>query len=50
RRSSFLLDSLGKQVFPEWLNIEERPFIKGGLASSSFDNEGVACSDMTIVD
>jgi PmbA protein len=45
-----LLDSLGKQVFPEWLNIEERPFIKGGLASSSFDNEGVACSDMTIVD
>ena len=50
RRSSFLLDSLGKQVFPEWLNIEERPLIKGGLASSSFDNEGVACADMTIVD
>ena len=50
RRSSFLLDSLGKQVFPEWLNIEERPLIKSGLASSSFDNEGVSCSDMTIVD
>lgn len=50
RRSSFLLDSLGKQVFPEWLNIEERPLIKAGLASSSFDNEGVSCSDMTIVD
>jgi PmbA protein len=50
RRSSFLLDSLGKQIFPEWLNIEERPFIKSGLASSSFDNEGVACKDMTIVD
>ncbi|NDV90347.1 metalloprotease PmbA [Alteromonas sp. 345S023] len=50
RRSSFLLDSLGKQVFPEWLNIEERPFIKNGLASSSFDNEGVATQDMTIVD
>ena len=45
-----LLDSLGKQVFPEWLNIEERPLIKSGLASSSFDNEGVSCSDMTIVD
>ncbi len=32
------------------MNIEERPLIKGGLASSSFDNEGVACADMTIVD
>ena len=50
RRSSFLLDSLGQQIFPEWLNIEERPFIKAGLASSSFDNEGVATRDMTIVD
>jgi PmbA protein len=50
RRSSFLLDSLGKQVFPEWMNIEEKPLIKSGLASSSFDNEGVSCSDMTIVD
>ncbi|WP_334030583.1 metalloprotease PmbA [Alteromonas sp. P256] len=50
RRSSFLLDSLDKQVFPEWMNIEEKPLIKAGLASSSFDNEGVSCSDMTIVD
>jgi PmbA protein len=50
RRSSFLLDSLDKQVFPEWLNIEERPFIQSGLASSSFDNEGVATQDMTIVE
>jgi PmbA protein len=50
RRSSFLLDSLDKQVFPEWMNIEEKPLIKSGLASSSFDNEGVSCSDMTIVD
>lgn len=49
RRSSFLLDKLGSQVFPEWLNIEERPRIKGGLASSNFDNEGVATQDMTIV-
>lgn len=50
RRSSFLLDSLDKQVFPEWLNIEERPLIQSGLASSSFDNEGVATQDMTIVE
>lgn len=50
RRSSFLLDKLGSQVFPEWLNIVERPHIKGGLASSNFDHEGVATRDMTIVD
>ncbi|MEW9797900.1 metalloprotease PmbA [Alteromonas sp. CYL-A6] len=50
RRSSFLLDSLGKQVFPEWLTIEEKPQLKGALASSSFDNEGVRTQDMTIVD
>ncbi|GGW83999.1 metalloprotease PmbA [Alteromonas halophila] len=50
RRSSFLLDKLGAQVFPEWLSIEEKPHMKAALASSSFDNEGVATSDMTIVD
>ena len=50
RRSSFLLDKLGSQVFPEWLNIVERPHLKGGLASSNFDHEGVATKDMTIVD
>ena len=50
RRSSFLLDKLGHQVFPEWLNIEEKPHLKGALASSNFDNEGVATHDMTIVD
>ena len=50
RRSSFLPDKLGSQVFPEWLNIVERPHLKGGLASSNFDHEGVATKDMTIVD
>lgn len=50
RRSSFLLDSLGTQVFPEWLQIEERPHILGGLASANFDHEGVATKDMTIVE
>ncbi|TDF34540.1 metalloprotease PmbA [Alteromonadaceae bacterium M269] len=50
RNSSFLLDHLGKQVFPEWCCIEEKPHLKGGLASSVFDSEGVATQDMTIVD
>jgi PmbA protein len=49
RRSTFLLDQLGERIFPEWLTIEERPFIKGGLASSSFDSEGVATQNLDIV-
>lgn len=50
RKSSFLLDHLGKQVLPSWFEINERPHIKNGLASSPFDNEGVRTTDMTIVE
>lgn len=49
RKSSFLLDSINTQVFPDWLSIEERPHLLGGLASSPFDNEGVRTENMDIV-
>lgn len=49
RKSSFLLDHLGKQVLPEWLTISERPHLRGGLASSPFDQEGVATQARDIV-
>lgn len=49
RKSSFLMDSLGKQVFPEFLTINERPHIKKALASSAFDSEGVATHDREII-
>ncbi len=42
RKSSFLLDSLGKKVASSVLNITEDPHIKKGVASSPFDSEGVA--------
>ncbi len=42
RKASFLLDHLGKQVFPENTRIDERPHIPGALASAPYDNEGVA--------
>ena len=42
RKSSFLLDSLGKQVASPLLNIYEDPHLARGLASCPFDNEGVA--------
>jgi PmbA protein len=49
RKSSFLLDSLGKQVASPLLNIQEDPFILKGLASSPFDSEGVQTKARTLV-
>lgn len=49
RKSSFLLDHLGKNIFPDWLSIKELPYLKQGLASSSFDSEGVQTFDMDII-
>jgi PmbA protein len=42
RSASFLLDSLGTQVMPEWLSIIERPHLPRALASANFDGDGVA--------
>lgn len=50
RRSSFLLNSIGEQIFPQWFNINELPHIKQGLSSSPYDSEGVATKDLKIVD
>jgi len=49
RKSSFLLDSLGKQIGASLLNIEELPHIKKGVASSAFDDEGVATKSRKLV-
>ncbi|MEJ5212004.1 MAG: metallopeptidase TldD-related protein, partial [Burkholderiales bacterium] len=45
RGTSFLLDSLGRQVFSPLVQIVERPHLKKGLASAPFDHEGVATRD-----
>ena len=50
RKSSFLLDSLGKQVFAPLVQIHDRPHIPKGLASSPFDDEGVATQTRDIVE
>jgi PmbA protein len=42
RRASFLLDSMGTRLFPDWFGIEEDPFLPQGWRSSGFDAEGVA--------
>lgn len=49
RKSSFLLDSLGKQIASPVLNIFEEPHLKKGLASSPFDSEGVATHSRQLV-
>ncbi|GAA04947.1 metalloprotease PmbA [Photobacterium leiognathi] len=49
RKSSFLVDKLGEQIFPEWLNISERPHILRGMASTPFDSEGLATYDREII-
>ena len=49
RKSSFLLDSLGQTIFPDWLQISERPHLLRGMASSPFDNEGVATLDREVI-
>lgn len=50
RKSSFLLEHLGKQVLPDWFNISERPHLLRRLASTPFDSEGVRTQDREIVE
>ena len=49
RRASFLLDSAGTRVFPDWFAIEELPFLPRGFRSASFDAEGVATRESPLV-
>ena len=49
RKSSFLVDALGKTVFARGITIEERPHERRALASSPFDDEGVATRERTVV-
>ena len=49
RKSSFLLDSIGKQIMSPHITIQEDPFLLRGLASSPFDNEGVVTKPRVLV-
>ncbi|MBN8727865.1 MAG: metalloprotease PmbA [Xanthomonadales bacterium] len=49
RRASFLVDHVGKSVFPDWMQIAERPRIPRGLCSAAFDSEGVATRDSDLI-
>jgi PmbA protein len=49
RQSSFLLNSVGQQVFPSGFSIAERPHIPKAAGSAPFDDEGVATRDRELV-
>jgi PmbA protein len=49
RQSSFLLNSIGQQVFPPGFRISERPHIPKAMGSAPFDNEGVATRDRELI-
>ena len=49
RKATFLLDAAGQQVFPDWMQISERPHLRKALGSAPFDSEGVATNDREIV-
>jgi PmbA protein len=50
RKSTFLLDSLGKQVLPKHIDVAEDPFVLGGKGSSPFDDEGVSVRARKVID
>lgn len=49
RKTSFLLDHLGKPVFAPHIQIREAPHVPRALASSAFDNDGVRTKAREVV-
>jgi PmbA protein len=49
RKSTFLLDHVGKSVLPRFVDIVEKPRLLRGHASGSFDSEGVETRESNLV-
>jgi len=49
RKSTFLLDHLGKQIFPDFIHIHEQPHLLKALGSAAYDGEGVSTQTRDIV-
>ncbi len=51
KKATFMLDRMGEQIFPDWMNISENPHLSGEYRSSFYDGEGVATPEQrTIID
>lgn len=49
RDASFLKDRVGERLFPEWLNLVQRPHLPSAAGSAGFDAEGVATVERDLV-
>jgi len=49
RKASFLLDAVGEQVFPDFVQLREQPFLPQAMSSANFDAEGVATRENCLV-
>jgi PmbA protein len=49
RKASFLLDHLGKPVFPAFMRIHEQPLLPKAMGSAPYDSEGVATRARDII-
>jgi PmbA protein len=49
RKASFLLDHLGKPVFPGFMRLHEQPLLPKAMGSAPYDSEGVATCARDIV-
>ena len=50
QKNSFLMDSLGKKLFPDNLTVLDQPLEKGRTGSRLFDSEGVATREIPIIE
>jgi len=50
QKNSFLLDTLGKKIFPEWMDLVDRPHAKGQTGSRLFDSEGVMTKETPVIE
>ncbi len=49
RKNSFLLDAVGREIFPAWMQIAEHPHLPKALGSAPFDGEGVRTRDRELI-
>ena len=50
QKNSFMLDTLGRKVLPEWLSITDEPRTAGAPGSRLFDSEGVAALQRPVIE
>jgi len=50
QKNSFMLDTLGRKVFPEWLTLMDEPRAAGAQGARLFDSEGVAALERPVIE